>query len=101
MQRRMKKTERRGSPREWRSQPIWWMESTDGQLRQGWLIESSADGAAFLFRGAGSPLSGNRIVASTLDPREAGKPMREAVVTRVEPVHADLVLMATSFQSVD
>lgn len=101
MNRGSKKTERRSSPREWRSQPIWWAESADCQLRQGWLIERSADGAAFLFRGAGSPLPGTPIRTSTTDPRRADEPMREALVRRVEPVHADLVLMATSFKPAD
>ncbi len=88
-------SERRNSRREWRSQPIWWKDPKDTEFHQGWLLERSVDGVAFLARGGKAPLPGSRIVASTSDPRDPEGREQKALVTRLNHVHADLYLVAT------
>ncbi len=82
--------------REWERQicssPIWFKEPGGEAFRQGWMLEKSEMGAAFLSRGENSILPGFRLLVSTLDPLDTISNIREARVIRVEHVHGDVVL---------
>lgn len=89
--------EQRRFPREWRSQPIWWRQPLNGEMQNGWMVDGSAEGAAFIYRGTHAPLSGTRIETSNNDPRETRIEMKDALVRRVNRLHGDLFLVAAQY----
>lgn len=93
--------ERRESPRQPCESPIWWKGSDDERFRQGWLVEQSGDGAAFLTRGQMSLLEGTRIETSTSDPTDIGFVVRDGFVKRIVHVHGDLNLVAAQLRPLD
>jgi hypothetical protein len=90
--------------REWErricSSPIWYKEPGGENFRQGWMLEKSEMGAAFLSRGETSILPGLRLMVSTMDPLDTISSMREARVIRVEHVHGDVVLAGIQMKAV-
>lgn len=86
--------ERRRSPRAPCSGPIWWKGPDNDHFQQGWLIERSDDGAAFLARGPVDLLPGTRLQVSTSDPTDIGFVQQSGLVARTAHVHADLFLVA-------
>jgi len=93
--------ERRDSVRQAFGGPIWWISPNDERFQQGWLIERSSSGLAFLAKGKAVPLKGIRIKVSTTDPSDTDRQSREALITRVKHVHADLFLVATQLKPSD
>lgn len=91
--------ERRDSMRQMCGGAVWWKGQDNREFRQGWLVERSSDGAAFLIRGTASPLEGTRIELSTSDPTDVGFRIEQAMVTRMKHVHADLFLVATQLKT--
>lgn len=91
--------ERRDSVRQICGGAVWWKGQENREFRQGWLIERSSDGAAFLIRGGSSPLEGTKIELSTSDPTDVGFRIEKAMVTRMKHVHADLFLVATQIRA--
>lgn len=90
--------ERRESVREVCGGAIWWKGRENDQFQQGWLIEQSTGGAAFLVKGKSAPLQGTRIEVSTSDPTDIGFRVEEGFVTRMTHVHADLFLVAATLR---
>lgn len=88
---------KRSSPRHWRSQPIWWRPGLCGDVQQGWMVDTSTGGAAFLYRGNQAPLFGTRIETSEVDPRGSITQMNDALVRRVKRLHGDLFLVAAQY----
>ena len=91
--------ERRDSVREPFGGPVWWREVHEEQFRQGWLVERSSVGAAFLVKGLTTPLEGTRIRLSTSDPSMEHRP-EDGLVKRVKHVHADLFLVAVQLKPI-
>lgn len=89
--------EKRLALRSARSGPIWWKEGLRGDVVFGWMLEHSRLGAAFLARGAGMPLAGTKIQTSDETHASANELCRDAFVKRVEPIHADLYLVAIQY----
>lgn len=90
-------SEKRLALRSARSGPIWWKEGLRGDVVFGWMLEHSRLGAAFLARGAGMPLAGTKIQTSDEAHASANELSRDAFVKRVEPIHADLYLVAIQY----
>ncbi len=90
--------ERRGALRRRCSGAIFWTGLDDTDVRQGWLIERSEGGAAFLTRGDSTPLTGTRMWLSTSDPADGLGEATSGMARRVRRLHADLHLVATQLQ---
>lgn len=91
------KLERRKLPRIRCSDPIWWRQlATDAHL-MGWLLETSADGAAFIIRTSTTPRVGRLIQLNRTDPEIRRSRPRHAVIRRIEEIHDDLILVAVQF----
>lgn len=88
----------RGAPREVCGGTIWWKSAENEHFRQGWLIERSSDGVAFLTRGAAAPPTGTWLAVSTSDPTEIGFRVETGGVTRMNHVHADLYFVAAQLK---
>jgi hypothetical protein len=86
--------EKRRSTRHWRSQPVWWKDEPGRRIGQGWLLECSARGAAFLCRGRGTPFPGTRINVAAEGPRDDEYDMHLALAKRVRHFHSDVYLVA-------
>jgi len=74
--------------------PIWWKGAQKDTFSQGWLIERSRDGVAFLTRGKVDIVEGQRVHVSTNDPTDVGFRTQQGLVSRTSHVHADLFLVA-------
>lgn len=86
---------RRGAPRHPCSDPIWWKAANQGAFQNGWLIERSTTGMAFLARGSVELEGGEGIEISTSTPTDVGFHVERGRVARIQHVHADLYLIAT------
>ena len=91
-------TERRESVRHPFGGPLWWKSPQDEQFHQGWLIERSSTGIAFLVKGRATPLEGTRIRVSDTDPITEESRAEEGLIRRVKHVHADLFLVAAQLK---
>ena len=88
--------EKRNSNRRLCSDPIWWKAAGEDRFQQGWLIERSPGGAAFLARGSHPlPPRATWLRVCTTDPAETASQEQEAFVSRIDHVHADLSLIVT------
>ncbi len=74
--------------------PIWWKGPQTDTFSQGWLIERSHDGVAFLTRGQVDVVVGQRVHVSTNDPTDVGFRTQQGLVSRTSHVHGDLFLVA-------
>ncbi|MEZ6232647.1 MAG: hypothetical protein R3B68_00510 [Phycisphaerales bacterium] len=93
----MSEVERRREVRRRCSDPIFWRADRRDEYRVGWLLERSANGAAFVIRDAYPPNVTDLLevhVWRLPDGRRAG---RGFVVHRVRPIHEDLCLVAGKF----
>jgi hypothetical protein len=90
--------DRRNASREVCGGTIWWKSAENEHFRQGWLIEQSSDGLAFLTRGAVGPPTGTCVAVSTSDPTEIGFRVQTRYVTRMNHIHADLYFVAAQFK---
>jgi hypothetical protein len=77
------------------------MDRCSSRTHQGWLLERSAQGTAFLSRGFGTPVTGTKIFIALADPQEGLAATEEALVKRVCAVHTDLFLVATQNKPVE
>ena len=91
-------TERRESDRHPCGGPVWWKSPQDEQFYQGWLIERSSSGVAFLVKGRATPLEGTRLQVSDTDPITEECRPGEGLIRRVKHVHADLFLVAVQLK---
>ena len=80
--------------------PIWWKSSKWDTFQQGWLLERSPEGVAFLMRGSLTVVEGERILVSTCDPTDVEFRKQEGLVARTTHVHADLYLIAAQLKPV-
>lgn len=78
--------------------PIWWKNSEWDTFEQGWLLERSPEGVAFLTRGSLSVVEGERVLVSTCDPTDVEFRTQEGLVARTTHVHADLFLIAAQLK---
>ena len=78
--------------------PVWWKSSKWETFEQGWLLERSPEGVAFLTRGSLSVVQGERILVSTCDPTDVEFRTQEGLVARTTHVHADLFLIAAQLK---
>lgn len=78
--------------------PVWWKSSKWDTFEQGWLLERSPDGVAFLTRGSLTMVEGERILVSTCDPTDVEFRTQEGLVARTTHVHADLYLIAVQLK---
>lgn len=97
----MNRSERRDAVRQPYSGPIWFRAAEEEGFRQGWLVEQSACGLAFLTRGPSTPLPGVRLITSAVDPQEDSSSLCEALVSRVERVLGDLSLVAVQIKPLE
>lgn len=86
--------ERRDATRQLCGGAVWWKGPQNVQFQQGWLLERSSEGAAFLTRGETTPREGTSVEMSTSDPTDVGFRVEVGIVTRMTHVHADLYLIA-------
>ncbi len=77
---------------------IWWKSSKGNTFEQGWLLERSPDGVAYLTRGSLTVVEGERILVSTCDPTDVEFRTQEGLVARTTHVHADLFLIAAQLK---
>ena len=80
--------------------PVWWKSLKWDTFEQGWLLERSLDGVAFLTRGSLTVVEGERILVSTCDPTDVEFRTQEGVVARTTHVHADLFLIAAQLKPI-
>lgn len=78
--------------------PVWWKSSKWDTFEQGWLVERSFDGVAFLTRGSLNVVEGERMIVSTCDPTDVEFRTQEGLVVRTTHVHADLFLIAAQLK---
>lgn len=78
--------------------PVWWKNSKGDTFEQGWLLERSADGVAFLTRGSLTVVEGERVLVSTCDPTDVEFRTQEGLVARTTHIHADLYLIAAQLK---
>ena len=78
--------------------PVWWKSSNWDTFEQGWLVERSHDGVAFLTRGSLNVVEGERIIVSTCDPTDVEFRTQGGRVARTTHVHADLFLIAAQLK---
>ncbi len=80
--------------------PVWWKSSKWDTFEQGWLLERSPDGVAYLTRGSLNVVEGERILVSTCDPTDVEFRTQEGLVARTTHVHADLFLIAAQLKPI-
>ena len=80
--------------------PVWWKSSKGDTFEQGWLLERSPDGVAYLTRGRLTVVEGERILLSTCDPTDVEFRTQEGLVARTTHVHADLFLIAAQLKPI-
>ena len=78
--------------------PVWWKSSNWDTFEQGWLVERSKDGLAYLTRGSLNVVEGERIIVSTCDPTDVEFRTQDGMVARTTHVHADLFLIAAQLK---
>ena len=78
--------------------PVWWKSLKGDTFEQGWLVERSLDGVAYLTRGSLNLVEGERIIVSTCDPTDVEFRTQEGLVARTTHVHADLFLIAAQLK---
>ena len=74
--------------------PIWWKVADSDRFADGWLIERSPGGAAFLTRGQPPLHKGTGIKMSTSGLTDVGFGTAIGRVSRIQHVHADVFLVA-------
>ncbi len=78
--------------------PVWWKTTKGDTFEQGWLLERSPDGMAFLTRGSLTVVEGERVLVSTCDPTDVEFRTQEGFVARTAHIHADLHLIAAQLK---
>ncbi|GAB4547033.1 MAG: hypothetical protein Tsb0013_06430 [Phycisphaerales bacterium] len=85
--------ELRRTQRSHRCEALLWGYAPDEQAEIGWLLESSDEGFAFVWRGVAPPKTGE-VLHAHLDGLPGDRVARVAIVRRTQRVHDDLVLVA-------
>jgi len=74
------------------SRPIWWRTGEDALYQQGWLLDESRKGVAFLTRVEDTPKPGEQILTAAADTHD--RPIPRGVVRRVQPIQSGVSLIA-------
>ncbi len=80
--------------------PIWWRNVDEDEFGRGWLLESHAEGAAFLYEGT-APQPNTAIVTSTSDPASLEDSGTPVLVRKVDHIQDDMFLVATEYMRVE
>lgn len=88
---RSMKEERRQS-RSRRADALEWRRSVSAPARTGWLLESSADGLAFVWRGVDPPRPSS-VIELQLDAGHPNARWEQSVVRHITNVHGDLCVV--------
>lgn len=97
----MDQNERRREERKRCSDPLWWRAERREDYRVGWLLERSAQGAAFVVRDSWPPNVTDLLEVHVWHGPDGRRKGRGFVVHRVRPVHDDLYLVAGRFVSLE
>ena len=82
------------------SRQIWWRGASDSLYQQGWLVDESGKGLAFLARTDELPRAGEQIRTAAVDGDDAPATPR-GVVRRVKPIQSGVALIAVELFSVE
>ncbi len=85
--------DRRRDPRRECSRSIWWRGPSDSLYQQGWLVDESHKGLAFLARGEELPRPGEQVRTAAVDGGEDLAAPR-GVVRRVREIQSNVALIA-------
>jgi len=75
------------------SRSIWWRGPADSLFQQGWLVDESEKGLAFLARGAELPRMGECVRTASVS-EDSDLPAPRGVVRRVRPIQSGVTLIA-------
>lgn len=75
------------------SRSVWWRGAVDSLYQQGWLVDESQKGLAFLARSEDLPRPGDHIRTAAVDSAEE-LPSPRGVVRRVQPIQSGVALIA-------
>jgi len=74
------------------SRSIWWRTGEDALYQQGWLLDESRKGVAFLTRTEDTPKPGEQILTASAEAET--RPVPRGVVRRVQPIQSGVSLIA-------
>lgn len=85
--------DRRGDTRAFCSRQIWWRGGHEGLYNEGWQVDESRNGMAFLTRAVDPPRAGELVHVMNAG-ADASGPVTRGVIRRVQPIQSGVRLIA-------
>lgn len=89
----MEERDRRRDHRQPCSRQIWWRGHTDDLFQQGWLVDESRAGMAFLTRASTTPRPGEMVQAMGSESSNE-RPIPRGIVRRTQMIQSGVALIA-------